>query len=151
MARAHRAGRRKQRHRATPLGLGKRARRQSHQYQNWRHAGLAETGRRLEAAGACVLEAAAAGIAPCLLAPASAARCNRPAGWGPVPGGYRKALIERISEPSASLLTSAISSVTIAAGTFAGNAGRIHVSYALLGTHEPPGDIISEISGLSQH
>ena len=52
----------------------KRARRQSHQYQNRRHAGLAETGRRLEAAGACILEAAAAGIAPCCLAPAAPPR-----------------------------------------------------------------------------
>ena len=64
MARTHGAGRREQRRCATPLGLGKRARRQSHQYQNRRHADLAETGRRLEAAGAGVLEAAAAGIAP---------------------------------------------------------------------------------------
>src|ERR1700686_1919276 len=64
MARPYGPNRREQRRRAAPLGLGKRARRQSHRYQNRRHPGLAETGRRLEAVGACGMEAAAAGIAP---------------------------------------------------------------------------------------
>ena len=41
----------------------KRTRRQGHQHQNRRSPGVAETGRRLEAADACVLEAAAADIA----------------------------------------------------------------------------------------
>jgi len=79
---------REQCRRATSLGLGKRARRQSHQYQNRRHAGLAETGRQLEAPGACVLAAAASiaarWLASCAGPPhhLSAAYCGLPSGEG---------------------------------------------------------------------
>ena len=43
------------------MGVGKRTRRQSYQHQDWRPAGLAETGQRLEVVGACILQVAAAG------------------------------------------------------------------------------------------
>jgi hypothetical protein len=73
--------------------MTQRARRQGHQHQNRRHAGMAETGRRLEAAGACVLEAATAGIAPRWLASTGPPRhssavyvCATPLGSGILSG-----------------------------------------------------------------
>src|SRR5262249_6709809 len=53
MARPHGPDRRQQRHRATPVGIRKRTRGKSHQYQDRRPTGMAEARWRLEVAGTC--------------------------------------------------------------------------------------------------